>query len=155
MTIICIKDGIMAADTGYVIDDIVASTKASKLTKIMKGVEEGGIFGACGFTQECQEAAKWAKDGLEGQIPETFQDFEEDFLGVFLLPSLGPDKIMRIEGKGKTSIIPIDFHAIGGCDDFAYGALAAGKSAVETVHLCIKHTRMAYGDVHWMKLICH
>jgi len=153
MTIICIKDGIIAADgsviCGHTID-------AANVKKIMRS--PGGALGACaGPTSVCARVRH-----LFLNMPESARAVGNIMIEN-LRPLLGDDafqaiwieptgEIRRMRENGVVSSCGETMAAVGSAEDFALGAMRAGASAEQAVRLCIEHTIYAAGEVQVERL---
>lgn len=141
MTVICYKDGIIAADSaiwrgddlsGYI--DKIGSLKVSGGT---------ALFGACGDMSEIQHFLEWCRNGRQGDL---FADKKErDFSGIYIEPT---GAIVQYEHDGGICRFPSGtFTAVGSGHRMAFGAMAAGASAIKAVQIAIKRHAYCGGPV--------
>jgi hypothetical protein len=131
MTIICYRDGIMAADSAA----FSGSVRVSTSVKIIR-TRNGALFAAAGACSDTQAVGKWAQNDFEGDPPALTHSEDGDFAALYVKPS---GDVLRL----YTSLIPIpsyaDFHAEGCCLEMATGAMGAGASAEEAVRVCLQY----------------
>ena len=135
MTIICVKDGVMAADSGTFQDNIV---RVAVFPKIARSAD-GAVGAGCGLGSDCWLFNKWMESGRQSEFPKTDSDFR-----FVLLEANGA--LLAGDNRGRLTPIPQPY-AIGAVRDFAHGAMCAGASAQDAVRLCIEHTDSAWGPV--------
>lgn len=135
MTVIAIRDGIMAADTAVWCGDVIAGF-ADKIVRL----KDGRLFAGAGDRPNILECAKW----LDGEIERPAAVGECEF-GALILAA---DGIFRIDYKFRIHpTAPAEFAVEGAHDEFMLGALHAGATAGQAVRLAIAHARRAGGDV--------
>ena len=145
MTIIAVKDGIMAADS-FMFSGGVGFPSASP--KITRG--SLGLIGMAGGTNDCWAVSQWWRRGCTDASP-TLLKGDDGIVGL----------ILKLDGsvwyfddrlRPHPSIGPA---AVGNNDaaTFCEGALFAGLSAEEAVRLTIKHCAYAGGDVQVERLL--
>jgi hypothetical protein len=134
LTVLACRDGVLAADTTEWHGDIRLND-ASKVYRL----SDGRLFAAYGFKHIIEACAKWLSDGGE-QPPDQGED---DFGGIIL----APDGVFWVSEKFAIFKQNGPFHAGGAHEEFLYGAMAAGASAVDAVRLAIKYCRDAGGEV--------
>jgi hypothetical protein len=151
MTIIALKDGIMAADS-HVFSGGTHWPAASP--KITRGPQ--GLIGIAGSIVDCWMVAKWWE--LGGR-PQPVGDPPVNLL------LKGPDGISAVILKNDGSAwymdercvpIPTVQPTVIGQEDaatFCEGALYAGLSAEDAVRLAIKHCKSAGGEVQVERLL--
>lgn len=139
MTIICYRDGVMAADTAAIADGI----RQSSSFKIIRS--QHGVLAACaGSSADCYKFERWFQDGSDPFRFKISLEEEGSFGGIFVLSD---GQVHRVTYKGDIYPVYAKFHAEGSAYQFALGALAAGCSAEETVKLCIEHCQGVGGPV--------
>jgi len=134
MTIICVRDGVMAADSGCWSDDLAFGS----VTKIVR--VNGDLVAGAGEAEVVEQFYAWIRGGQERPAP---LDKETEF-GALMLRA---DGIWRI---GRSFVFyrdPSPFAAEGMHRQFAMGVMATGRSAEEAVRLCIEHGAWARGPV--------
>ncbi len=143
MTIICVKNGVMAADSYVFCGGIKWQ---APVTKIFRHPQ--GLIGLSGEASDCYFVGRWWVSGGQSYPPK-LQDGERsvgglilDYEGVWLIDH-------RLE-KWPT----IDSSSVGNGDatSFCEGAMHAGASAEEAVRLAIKHCVYVGGDVQVERL---
>jgi hypothetical protein len=144
MTIICIKDGVIAADTGAFCGCVLVETAAEKIVHAADGAV-GASTGDAGATHAFRG---WFLNSIghrrtPGGYPLTFEK-DSGFDCVWLEPD---GEIWRMDFSGRPFRVFADLVAIGSPYEMAFGAMLAGASAAEAVALCIKHHAFAAGEV--------
>ncbi|MBP8233993.1 MAG: hypothetical protein KAY22_16975 [Rhizorhabdus sp.] len=144
MTVIAIKNGIIAADSQLTVDDSL-KLSCEKLFRVRDGVI--GFVGATAPGNELLHHLRKAHctDPLplksEGYAREDFGALLLTRHGVYLYDnSLSPD---RVTGA---------FFALGTGAPFALAAMHCGRTAIESVRLAIKLNPYCGGPVRWMRL---
>ena len=158
MTIICIKDGVVAADSGSGSDGMRLSLTCNKLARS----KDGAIGGAAGpaaytmlfrewFSGSTKELRQLRGPSSTCNLPIIKEDGDTYFAtwieqdgSIFSLHSA--DLITF----GNSS----DIETVGAriCCAMAIGAMRAGASAEQAVAICIKYSDAAAGDVHSEKV---
>jgi ATP-dependent HslUV protease subunit HslV len=138
VTVIAVKDGVMAADTGNWHGGICFGG-ARKLWRL----NDGSIFGGAGWQPVVELTRDWLQSGMTADTkPEPVAD--DDLDGLLLKPD------------GSVWIITHKFHCYrsdkfcntgGAHSEFLYGAMLAGASAEHAVRLAIQYCGSAAGDV--------
>jgi len=139
MTVIAIRDGVVAADsevncTGYQIS-------YGEIDKIYE--HRGWIFGAAGSVSACQQFARWMKGS---RIRPDWQAFH----GIVLRPD---GRVFEFD----SSHVPIEIRthygaAIGSGQNTAIAAMMAGASAIEAVEITAKLDHECGGPVKVLSL---
>jgi hypothetical protein len=140
MTVIAVKDGIMAADSAAICGGRISPSGHPKISKY-----PGSVAGACGRADDCYAFQLWFESGSCAPGPKFMG--EGDDAPTFLMIDRG-DQVWRKEGSGPW--FPYDaISAIGESTaaNFALGAMHAGLSAEEAVRLAIKHCVWIGGEV--------
>jgi ATP-dependent HslUV protease subunit HslV len=139
MTTIAYKDGILAADTlttcgnhrdGY-------APKAHKV---------GGVLIACsGTSTYCQAFVEWVRGGREGKSPLVGLADADACNAVVI----GPESDVEVWcSAGSWRTTPGDgIYALGSGQEYAYGAMAMGASAIEAVKIAMRFDVKTGGDV--------
>lgn len=146
MTIICIKDGIVAADTGGFQGMVVTTLTTKKIVR----ASDGAIGGSCGESSATSAFRDWlgcsTRDMRKQTNPPYPLKFEEDsdFESVWLEPD---GEIWRMDWAGRPWLYSIEFAALGAPYEMALGAMLAGASASTAVRICIQHHAYAAGEV--------
>lgn len=137
MTVIVIRDGIMATDSGVWQGDLCVGEKQ----KIFR-LPNGSLFAACGRSPATEVCLDWLKRGEDQPHPPL--EKEGDFGALWLRE----DGIFRISHDWMVyANTSKDFAADGAHGEFVLGALAHGASAAEAVELAIKYGDHAVGPV--------
>jgi len=126
MTIICYRDGVMAADTASFISRHEARIPGNT-TKIYR-LSDGSLFGGAGKSLDIQKVRDWIENGRHGPLPS---DVDATCLWVW-----GNGRPFIIDGN---YIEEFDgpFFAIGSGGSAALGAMWADKSAEEAVRIAM------------------
>ncbi len=135
MTIICVRDGIMAADSGTFVGDL-RTTQSRKINR----APDGTLGAAAGITADCLRFQAWIAGGFaEG----AFNPVEADFAALILTP----DGQVFDYQYGTRIPSTFGYAALGGPWPFAQGAMAAGASAERAVELAIEFCNGCAGPV--------
>lgn len=146
MTIICIKDGIVAADTGGFQGPVMIENAVAKIVKSY----DGALGGACGESSATAAFRHWFRISINKQARSNYGvdrlTFEKDtdFDSMWLEPN---GEIWRMDWAGRPWKFSDNFAAIGAPYEMALGAMLAGASAAEAVRICIERHAYAAGDV--------
>lgn len=144
MTIICVRDGVMAADSMSVLGGHLRSTVVAggaKITRLRRHTWEGSLVGCAGYTAIIHQFLQWA----EGNLDQRPVDIPADEFDILMLKPDG--SLWRWDEKLRCYPLVDDFYAIGRPWEFAMGCMAAGCSAQQAVELSIKHSCSAGGAV--------
>lgn len=126
MTIICVRDGIMAVDSLVVLGGL--SVGQSKKWVLIPQKHGGGVAAFSGDTDACALACDLLpKKGLKMSLGDK---------EVWVVWLKQDGQIVLIDKGGPWHTIKAPFFAQGGPLEFAYGAMAAGASAEEAALLC-------------------
>lgn len=149
MTLICIKNGIVAADTATHRE----SFRAGNVQKLVRS-QDGAIGGASGNVACAMEFQAWFKltefDYQRRQwasIPSRWTD--ADFAAVWLEPD---GSIWHMDFRGTVYSIGESTVSHGSEEDLAMGAMLFGASAEQAVRICIEHSAWIAGDVQVERL---
>ncbi len=154
MTIICIRDNIIAADGAVFCDNLIDVVNVKKISR-----SADGALGACaGLTSVCQLFRNLFLNSTEYQrapgnvfVADLKSVLGDDgFQAIWLEPT---GEIRRMLGNGLVSDCGETMAAVGSSEEFAIGAMRAGASAEEAVRLCIEFTVYAAGEVQVEGLI--
>ena len=117
MTIICYRDGVMAADSASFSGDIV-SAHVRKITRS----PTGALIGVSGDTKDVMAFLRWAEQGADlEKCPKKIK--------ICGLIAAGDDAVDMVE-NGLVYRVSGPFFAVGSAEDFGLGgAMAAGASA--------------------------
>lgn len=142
MTIICYRDGVMAADSAVYLGNV----RVGSFQKIAR-CDDGALAAAIGTTSICARFNVWFLTGR--QRPFDPKDDDKDFSAIIVHPD---GHVQRMDHQGDEFSIEAPFFAIGFSQDFALGAMAAGSSAEDAVRLCLKWHDGCGGDVQVERL---
>lgn len=138
MTVIACRDGVMAADTAVWQGEVMVG----RLNKIIR-LDDRSLLAMAGDSSLAQVCRDW----LNGDHrPSPVGEFD---FGALWLRSTG---LFRIDHRFLAYADPGDYAAEGAHDEFVLGAMAAGASAEEAVHLATKYCRRAGGEVQVERL---
>ena len=151
MTIICIKDNIIAADS------LVSNREGRIISTITKKITrsiDGAVGGAAGDEMACARFLKWfgsstAKDrGIQTSFPINLP--EGEFRAIWLSQY---GSVCEMNHQGYVVFLETSIAAIGSASNMALGAMLAGFSARDAVQLCINNYISCGGDsVHVLPL---
>lgn len=144
MTIICYRDGIMAADSATFSSDVIVSTG----NKIIR-TASGGLIATCGKNVDCRAVRAWVAADCLGPPPPLKDPSAEDFGAIYVKADRS---VFVIQSDMILQPVNADFHANGYCRDIAFGAMAAGASAEFAVAICLKYGQGVGGPILVMKL---
>jgi hypothetical protein len=146
VTIICVKDGVMAADGSAFDGSVIVETSTAKIVRSA----DGAIGAACGVS------------GLARQFRDFFvtsnfdhrragwssADKESGFEAVWIEPD---GDVWRMGWDGRPHAAP-EISASGAPWELALGAMYAGASAEEAVRICIARHAHAAGEIQVVRL---
>lgn len=150
MTTIVYRDGIMAADSrAYRGDSIMIGTKV-KLHRICSGRRAGTLFGCTSRDVGIGDVVfRWFAGGMQGGTERL-----KDRLALISEPGFAALAVHRdgsatfINGTGLPTRVKAPFYAIGSGEQYAFGALASGKSAVDAVLIACQFDRLSAPPVY-------
>lgn len=142
MTIICYRDGVIAADNAVFLGNI----RVGSFRKIASR-DDGALAAAAGTTSICERFNVWFVNGC--QSPFDPKDEDKDFSAIIVHPD---GHVQRMGYQGDEFSIEASFYAIGFPQDFALGAMAAGATAEEAVRLCLQWHDGCGGDIQVERL---
>jgi hypothetical protein len=152
LTIICIKDGAVAADGSTWDGPILVSTTTRKLVQSL----DFAIGGAAGDSSCCEKFRDWfvgtssRHDRMYGDRTLVFTK-DDSFSAIWLNPDGG---VWRLDWNGRAyPLTGQPFATIGGPAQMAYGAMAAGASAEEAVRICARYHDCAGGETLALRLL--
>ena len=154
MTIITIKNSVIAADGAVFCQHMIDAVNVRKISR-----SSDGALGACaGPSGVCLYFRNLFLNSIEHQrVPGNVfvADLksvlgDEGFQAIWLEPT---GEIRRMLGNGLVSGCGETMAAVGSSEEFAIGAMRAGASAEEAVRLCIEFTVYAAGEVQVEHLI--
>jgi hypothetical protein len=141
MTVVAVKDNIMAADGAVVSGSQVAPL--SPLDQKIVRLPDGSLVGAAGSARECWQLAVWCRAGMPADHRPVFscmdadKDEAVDWLWLKMDGSLW-------RGGPELRPYPVSQPYTIGCYAaglMAHGAMIAGKSAEDAVRVIIPHCR--------------
>lgn len=141
MTVICYRDGIMAADTAiWQADIFVAETM-----KIIR-TAAGELVACAGEKPDIEAFENWSRTGFASDLrPRETEDF-----GAIVVRRDG--RISRFDCNMR-GYDDTNFWAVEGCHaEFMSALMLAGYSAEAAVEMAIKHCAFAGGEVQVEKL---
>ena len=141
VTIVAIKDGIMAADTQ--LSGGNSKCQASKLVRL----PDGGVAGGCGVWQAAYGGLKFLAEGGSED-----DDDKPDVEGALILIAKPDGSLWLIDGKFPAYPILDKTMAIGCGADAATMAMALGKTALESVGLVTRQDIMCGEPIQFMQL---
>ena len=135
MTIICVKDNIMAADSGIRAGYCVFPSAIPKIYRLV----DGGLLGCAGNIHDSARLRYWAGMKFSKASKPILEDVQ------FLW--LKPDGTLTEGDKNGPGALRLQPLAIGFPSEYAQGTLDAGASAEQAVLLTIQKTTAAWGEV--------
>lgn len=142
MTIICVKDGVIAADSG-VWHGNIHSGSMLKIRRMPETIGGGYAAGSGGAARVSAALDLVEAQGLAARIPD------DD--GISLIWLRGDGTVWAIE-KEASFQIHAPFHAEGSGKAVALGAMAAGASAEEAVRISCDLEQNCRGPVNWSRI---
>lgn len=142
MTIICVRDGIIAADSGVWHGNIYSGSML-KIRMMPEAVGGGFASGSGGAARVSAALDLVAAGGLDARIPD------DD--GISLIWLRGDGTVWAIE-KEASFQIHAAFHAEGSGKAIALGAMAAGATAEEAVRIACDLEQNCRGPVNWSRI---
>ncbi len=136
MTIIVVRDGVMAADRGMIKGEIVYGYR----DKIIRLVD-GSLYAGAGRNQDVLAVQAW----LDGASEKPTQ-LDKSFRGIVLQAD---GAVYEIEAELVLEYYDQPYCYVGSehAECFAHGALAMGATAEQAVRLTVDHCVYANGDV--------
>lgn len=139
MTVICYRDGIMAADCGT----IYGSRNLGGVKKIARSAD-GNLAGSAGDSTDCEAFRTWfAAGGPKETIPKLTN--EDGHFDAMIATSDG--RLFMMDGGMLPILLTAPFYAIGSGAGIATGAMYMGASAEEAVRAAIDHDCYCFGPV--------
>lgn len=138
MTVVAVKDAVMAADTSSWHGSILIG-KATKIQRI-HGL---GLVGGSGWKPLVHRALEWLECGATDK--DRPAPAESGDLSLTVLRESG--EIWNVTHKFDFYPCDSEIDAIGAHTEFLYGAMLAGASAEEAVRLALKHCQAAGGQI--------
>ena len=149
MTIICYKDGVLAADSGTTgASGGFCSCNVMKITRS----PSGWLGGFAGRGATATKFLNWLErrddDPAEGPDLTNTKD-EETGEGLLVDPT---GSLYWLSSDGVITPMQNEFAAIGSAEGFALGAMHAGASAEEAVRLVIENCNYCWGPIETLAL---
>lgn len=149
MTVITYRDGVMACDSAWSLDDTVV-TRQNKITRF----ETGALYGAAGDSDDRTLVRLLAKVTRASEIPSraALAEIPNDIGALFVLPS---GAVFMIDtGKDDPGMCPVrhPFATVGSGKKLAFGAMAAGATAREAAAIAARYDLHCRTPVHTLTL---
>lgn len=153
MTVIAVKDGVMAADSGERCGELMTTAKFPKITR----TPDGSLVGCAGYAADCWSAQQWflAGGSVTNPLDTGLPLIAESGDGGLDILVLRPDGSVWRNTRGVRSFYPEgSVAAIGGntASIVAETAMRLGRSAGEAVKVCIEMCASIYGPVQIERL---
>lgn len=140
MTVVCFRAGVLAADRQVTSPEDLIVGEVTKIQNI-----GGWLAGGSGFSSDLTSFFQWILDDMPKEKP----DLSDDFEGLLI----SPDGKVRRYGKDLVDARTVaPYHAIGGGDGVALGAMAAGKTAEQAVKIASKLVLGCGGGIDVLRL---
>lgn len=138
MTVIAYRDGVLAADSAFVQEDMMWGT-AEKIWRR----DDGALIGGHGSAGYCEQFRSWAMAGEDGDPPESDKGEEGYSCGLIVRPT------GEVEIHTPHGVLPFSgpYYAMGSGSALALGAMAAGMTAAEAVAVACDHCVWCGGPV--------
>jgi hypothetical protein len=151
MTIMCYRDGVLAADTAIWKESVLFG----HITKVAKF--NGFLCASASNASNCLRFQNFVQDATEDEDDPSFEGFdaEEDelFSGIIITPD---GEFLSVDEKGAVLRgVTADFFAGGVAEEMAIGAMAHGATAEQAVRVCIDYHGFAEGNVDSVRLDSH
>ena len=143
MTTIAYKDGVMAADSGSWIGDLVANG----VVKVARGAD-GSLYGVTGYAGPCSGFIRWVNGGEKGAMPEPQETDIKDNASTFIVLIARPDgEVQILSAYGVEDCGKLPFMAVGAGCVGAMCAMAVGASPQRAVQTVIDYANGAQPPV--------
>jgi hypothetical protein len=142
MTIVCIKDNIVAADSSTFQERIKHRCVEKKIVRSPDGAL-GAAGGPSGLTRLFRQTFSNSEAAYRQRTQHAVADKDSGFEAVWLEPN---GEIWRMYWDGKPYLVRSPA-ALGAPFEMAIGAMFAGASAEEAVRICVENHDSAGGDV--------
>jgi hypothetical protein len=137
MTIIAVKDGVMAADSAAFQN---ALRRPAMTPKILRG-PDGSLFGACGDTAKIHLVETWFMAGeVASHRPHIVVTKADGEAPMFLILRLDGRVYLGTENDPLIEVPAINAIGSETACTMALGAMFAGATALEAVKIAIEHT---------------
>lgn len=139
MTAIAYRDGILAADSvAWGGDNRIIACERKKITRL----KDGSLFAAAGRSISIDKVVNSLQEYSSLSSIKPLEK-EDDLIAIWVKKN----GIYLVSHDLYPVLIDQSFFCVGGCDQFMWGALYAGATAVQAVELAIKYTDCAGGRV--------
>ena len=148
MTIVCIKNSVIAADGAVFCQHMIDAVNVRKISRSTDGALGAcaGPSGVCLYFRNLflnsTEHHRTPGNVFVADLKTILGD--DSFQAIWLEPT---GEIRRMRENGLVSGCGETMAAVGTSEEFAMGAMRAGASAEEAVRLCIEHTVYAAGEI--------
>ena len=150
MTIICVKDGVIAADGACWYGGVKAELSKLKIVRSHDGAL-GGSVGDASYTEFFRVwfAGTSAREERGHYRPKDDplvigKDEKCEFRAMWIEPD---GDVIVMEQDGRPYLVGRELHAIGAAQEMAMGAMYAGASAEQAVRICVERSDAAGGEV--------
>jgi len=145
MTIICYRDGVLAADR-------MCSASFDLIHGYHKKIceQDGTAWASSGAIQECMAFDQWVRTGRSDRNKPSLSDDKDTSLVAILIERDGTVKHYNYNLVPFTMEAP--YFAIGNGDMVAYGAMFMGASAEEAVRAACAHVLGCGGGIDVLRL---
>ena len=148
MTIICVKDGVVAADGSSWLADVLLQIDARKIVRSI----DGALGGSAGNTSETAIFRRWfattssldERSALRPKDDPLVLNDKSGFAAIWLEPD---GEVWQMDYDGRPYSTGREAQALGVAWRFALGAMCAGLSAEQAVRLCIERHGGVGGEV--------
>jgi hypothetical protein len=148
VTIICVKDGVVAADGSSWLADVLLQIDARKIVRSI----DGALGGSAGNTSETAIFRRWfattssldERSALRPKDDPLVLDDKSGFAAMWLEPD---GEVWQMDYDGRPYSVGREAQALGVAWRFALGAMCAGLSAEQAVRLCIERHGGVGGEV--------
>lgn len=143
MTVVCYKDGVMAADSNVVYGNLIIGS-AQKVLK----TDDGFLVGGSGNLANLAMFFDWFQNEDEGK--PSLDELKLEDIDVI---TVDPDgNVFIIDSSGWPMEIKADYYVSGTGSQIAMGAMAQGATAIQAVELACKFVPGCGGDIQVVKL---
>lgn len=139
MTTLAYRSGILASDSLVTSGGARSGLTARKIRRV-----GGALVAGCGFIGELERFISWVAAGMTGDDP--LRGGETNAL------LIAPGQPLLMFGSTGPWAVEADFVAMGSGEDFAFGAMAYGASAIEAIEVAIRFDVYSGGPIQTLKL---
>jgi hypothetical protein len=150
VTVICIKDSVIAADGACWYGSVKAELSKQKVVRSLDGAL-GAAVGDSSYTEFFRvwfaSTGRREERGFyrpKGDPLVIVKDDEHSFGAMWVEPD---GEVVMLENDGRPYLVGRGPHAIGPAKEMAFGAMYAGASAEEAVRICVERHDCAGGEV--------